>query len=158
MTLITVHKAVAAVVRDNRELLVFKHPIAGVQIPKGTVEPDEGIQAATMRELAEESGLKYTDDPQIIGTWERIVGGGPTEDGPLEINLWHISILQAEGDHPDTWAHRATGSPAEEGLIFEFFWVPIDQGLADKLDPLFSPTAEIIQAHFQNSPSPKSSA
>ena len=37
-----VHKAVAAVDRDQgreSELLVFRHPLAGVQLPKGTVEP-----------------------------------------------------------------------------------------------------------------------
>lgn len=37
-----VHKAVAAVVRDygkGSELLVFRCPLAGVQLPKGAVEP-----------------------------------------------------------------------------------------------------------------------
>ena len=44
-----VHKAVAAVVRDygrGSELLVFRHPLAGVQLPKGTVEPEEAYAAA----------------------------------------------------------------------------------------------------------------
>lgn len=44
-----VHKAVAAVVRDRglgSELLVFRHPLAGMQLPKGTVEPGEAYAAA----------------------------------------------------------------------------------------------------------------
>lgn len=142
-----IHKAVAAVIRDTdraSELLVFRHPVAGVQIPKGTVEGDETIEAATLRELKEESGLELSIVPNFIGTWERIVGGGPDENGPLEINIWHISILKPGFNLPKEWSHHATGSPAEEGLIFDFFWEPIDNTLSERLDPLFAPTVDMI--------------
>ena len=71
-----VRKAVAVVLRPRdqaTEVLVFRHPLAGVQIPKGTVEEDETIEAATLRELKEESGLVLDGEPQFIGTWERVV-------------------------------------------------------------------------------------
>ena len=67
-----VHKAVAAVVRDygrGSELLVFRHPFAGVQLPKGTVEPKEAYAAAALRELHEDSGLHLALKPQPIGIW-----------------------------------------------------------------------------------------
>ncbi len=53
-------KVAAFVTRDegeSRELLVFRHPTAGVQLPAGTVEPGETVEAAVLREVAEETGL-----------------------------------------------------------------------------------------------------
>ncbi len=43
------------------ELLLFKHPYAGVQIPAGTVEPGETPGAAARREVAEETGLQVPE-------------------------------------------------------------------------------------------------
>ena len=40
-----------------RELLVFRHPSAGVQLPTGTVEAGEDVEAALWREVREETGL-----------------------------------------------------------------------------------------------------
>jgi 8-oxo-dGTP pyrophosphatase MutT (NUDIX family) len=42
---------------DAAELLVFRHETAGIQLPAGTVEPDEPFVAAALRELAEETGV-----------------------------------------------------------------------------------------------------
>ncbi len=39
------------------ELLVFQHPSAGVQLPAGTVDPEEDYEVAVFREVAEETGL-----------------------------------------------------------------------------------------------------
>jgi 8-oxo-dGTP pyrophosphatase MutT (NUDIX family) len=39
------------------ELLVFKHPTAGVQLPAGTVETGELPESAVTREVLEETGL-----------------------------------------------------------------------------------------------------
>ena len=78
-----VHKAVVAVVRDQgrgSELLVFRHPLAGVQLPKGTVEPGEAYAAAALRELHEESGLDLALKPQPIGIWHRRMGAGANKD------------------------------------------------------------------------------
>jgi NADH pyrophosphatase NudC (nudix superfamily) len=62
------HKVMAYVVRqsaDGRQLLVFEQDRdaeAGVQVPAGTVEDGEPIEAALWRELMEESGLQV---PQV---------------------------------------------------------------------------------------------
>lgn len=132
----TVKKAVAVVLRSGKhvlEVLVFRHPSAGVQIPKGTMENFETVEAAALRELEEESGLVLETQPMIIGTWNRTVKGGPNEDGPPEINQWIVTIMKADDHLPDQWLHHATGSPAEDGLAFEFFWLPIDETLTHNL-------------------------
>ena len=57
------HKVLAYITRERdgrRELLTFTHrdhPEAGVQVPAGTVEPGQAIEAALFREIREESGL-----------------------------------------------------------------------------------------------------
>jgi ADP-ribose pyrophosphatase YjhB (NUDIX family) len=57
----TVHKIAAFVTRregPERELLVFRHPSAGIQLPAGTVEAGEAIEVAALREVREETGLR----------------------------------------------------------------------------------------------------
>lgn len=42
---------------NGTELLLFRHPFAGNQIPAGTVEENETAEQAALRETAEETGL-----------------------------------------------------------------------------------------------------
>jgi 8-oxo-dGTP pyrophosphatase MutT (NUDIX family) len=59
----TVEKVSAFVTKDGDlgpELLVFRHPLAGIQVPAGTVEFGETAEEAVVREVAEESGIKQT--------------------------------------------------------------------------------------------------
>ncbi len=58
----TIEKVSAFITRETaagRELLVFAHPdpLAGIQVPAGTVDPDEAPGHAVLRETWEESGL-----------------------------------------------------------------------------------------------------
>lgn len=55
-----IEKVSAFIVRkknEKPELLVFSHPSAGIQIPAGTVEENESLEAALFREIKEETGL-----------------------------------------------------------------------------------------------------
>lgn len=57
----TVHKVTAFITREQngtRELLVFQHPNAGIQLPAGTVEHGENIETAVVREAQEETGIQ----------------------------------------------------------------------------------------------------
>ena len=68
-----VQKVTAFIVREKdgiKELLVFKHPTAGVQIPAGTVEEGEDIEAAVKREAYEETGLQFVKIENYLGCFE----------------------------------------------------------------------------------------
>ncbi|MBA3530518.1 MAG: NUDIX domain-containing protein [Ardenticatenales bacterium] len=52
----TLHKVTAFVTRGD-DLLLFRHPHAGIQLPAGTVEEGETPEEAVLREVAEETGL-----------------------------------------------------------------------------------------------------
>ena len=137
-----IDKAVALVVRPSdrgRELLVFRHPLAGLQVPKGTVEPGEPTADAVLRELHEESGLAFECRPRAIGHWDRVLEGG-------EVHRWHLFLIDAPDGFADEWTHEATGSVEEEGLDFAFHWLPLDAGLPGSLEPLFAPCAEALLA------------
>ena len=43
---------------NGTDLLLFRHPYAGIQIPAGTVEPGETPEQAVLREVSEETGLE----------------------------------------------------------------------------------------------------
>jgi len=68
-----IQKVTAFIVRERngvKELLVFKHPTAGVQIPAGTVEEGEDIEAAVIRETYEETGLRFVEIENYLGCFE----------------------------------------------------------------------------------------
>ena len=68
-----IQKVTAFIVRERegvKELLVFKHPTAGVQIPAGTVEKNEDIETAVTREVYEETGLQLVEIENYLGCFE----------------------------------------------------------------------------------------
>lgn len=57
----TIQKVTAFVTRvvgGRTELLLMEHPMAGIQLPAGTVELGEPVEAAVLREVAEETGVE----------------------------------------------------------------------------------------------------
>jgi 8-oxo-dGTP pyrophosphatase MutT (NUDIX family) len=123
-----IHKSAVCVVRHGAhgpELLVFRHPVAGTQLPKGSVEPGERPEDAARRELEEESGIVTTAEVAEVGRHVFEVGAGPSEDGPRELHLWHTFLVAAGERLRHEWVHEATGGGAEQGLRFEYFWLPI---------------------------------
>lgn len=74
---IAVEKVTAFVTREcsgAKELLVFKHPSAGVQIPAGTVEDGESLETGVMREVYEETGLKRVKIEKCLGCIQNELG------------------------------------------------------------------------------------
>jgi 8-oxo-dGTP pyrophosphatase MutT (NUDIX family) len=69
----------------GEELLLFEHPHAGIQIPAGTIEPDETPEAAVLREATEETGLTaYTTceplghQDDVLPQHQRVTGRATT--------------------------------------------------------------------------------
>ena len=74
-----VQKVTAFIVRERngvKELLVFKHPTGGVQIPAGTVEGGEDLETAVKREAYEETGLRAVEIEAYLGCFENELGEG----------------------------------------------------------------------------------
>ena len=93
------------------EVLVFRHPLAGVQLVKGTREAGESIEGGALRELEEESGISAATVVLDLGSSSAIASG----------QLWHF--LQVEtGPLPSGWTHRTAD---DGGHLFEFFWWPL---------------------------------
>jgi 8-oxo-dGTP pyrophosphatase MutT (NUDIX family) len=57
-----------------RHLLVFQHPLAGLQLPAGTVEPDEPPAEAAAREVGEETGIRVDEGEQLDDERRRLGG------------------------------------------------------------------------------------
>ncbi|NIM94653.1 MAG: NUDIX domain-containing protein [Anaerolineales bacterium] len=116
-------KVIAYITYENY-LLVFshtQHPEAGIQVPAGTVEPDESPQEAVLREAREETGLEELRIRSFLGTREvdrREFGGVGIE----ERYFFHLEYL---GKSPQRWRHfEMDPSEGPPGPIeFEFFWV-----------------------------------
>jgi 8-oxo-dGTP pyrophosphatase MutT (NUDIX family) len=65
-----VEKVTAFVTRESQgdfELLLLEHPFCGIQIPAGTIEPDEDPETAVRREVIEETGLENLIVRQYLG-------------------------------------------------------------------------------------------
>jgi len=45
---------------SGAKILAFRHPSAGCQLVKGTVEDGESLEAAAVREMLEEGGITVT--------------------------------------------------------------------------------------------------
>ncbi|WP_432767542.1 NUDIX domain-containing protein [Pseudomonas frederiksbergensis] len=51
-------------------ILLFRHPIAGVQLVKGTIEIGETPAQTALRELSEESGIEAASVVSDMGCWD----------------------------------------------------------------------------------------
>lgn len=116
--------------RDGAQLLVFRGPgHDGLQVPKGTVETNEPLDAALRREVAEESGLSIDDARRVASdVWTRRVG-------PLTKYVRHFYHADID-ESRDQWNHVVTGHGEESGETFEYFWVdlPTTEPFALSLD------------------------
>ena len=104
-------------------LLVFEHGnelAAGLQVPAGTVEPGEPLEAAVWRELAEESGLQ---PPQV-----RLVTRLARTPQPEWDVVRHIYLFQAIAGLPLSWQHVVAGAGVDQGMLFNYRW----DALADR--------------------------
>lgn len=115
------------------ELLVFDHvdmPEAGTQVPAGGVESGEGLEAAVLREVAEETGLLTATVVRRIAVEDK---PHPDSGLPRRTSFFYV---QAPADTLDAWEHQVHGEGEDDGLTFacRFLSLPLTQPLADGQD------------------------
>jgi 8-oxo-dGTP pyrophosphatase MutT (NUDIX family) len=105
-------------------ILLFRHPQAGVQLVKGTIEKGETPGQAALRELAEESGISAATVEDDLGCWESGHHG----------QIWSFHLCQTVGPLPEQWSHQTLD---DHGHLFEFFWASLDHLPYDDCHPVF---------------------
>ncbi len=117
---------VTRLIEGKAEILLIEHPMAGRQLPAGTVELNESVEAAVIRETAEETGLERVqivsklgqialelpDNERIITRVTKLfdspasdassVGGfGLTRGSPVKVQRLHGSFAEVISDPLD---------------------------------------------------------
>ncbi len=59
---------ITRMIHGQENLLLFKHPYAGIQIPAGTVKNSEIVEEAALREAKEETNISEFTSIELIGT------------------------------------------------------------------------------------------
>ena len=129
------NKACPLVIRinnDHIEFLAFKHPLAGNQIVKGTIERGESLEAACERELKEESGLtgKVVSN---LGSW----------DTGFEGQVWGFCEIELDKAAEENWEHYCLD---DNGHTFRFFWQALDSQLDENWHPIFKGAIEYVKS------------
>jgi 8-oxo-dGTP pyrophosphatase MutT (NUDIX family) len=119
-------KVTSFVVRPGpREVLLLRHPFAGIQFPAGAVEPGEAPEAAAVRVALEQTGFEQLGWATPAGvTVEEVVGGG-----------WMVADTTPVFFRPDersnTWAILRRGvsvtSEREQGGFVQVTYEEVDR-------------------------------
>ncbi len=107
---------------EKNEVLVFDHrndPEVNPQVPAGTVDTDEAPEKAVLREILEESGLIFSKHNQYLGCFEYF------RDDIQELHQRHVYTFVSE-NLPDKWEHLVSGGGEDQGLIFDYYWLKIE--------------------------------
>lgn len=114
----------------NRKLLVFRRrdePQRGVQVPSGTVDAGEAVEAAALREAVEETGQSGLEMVAQVGEADYVYDRPARGERPRrhELHHRHFFLLRPTAILPERWSHFADHS------WFEYEW--IDLARADEL-------------------------
>ncbi|WP_308638414.1 NUDIX domain-containing protein [Paenibacillus silvisoli] len=94
--------------RDSgTELLLFRHPKAGIQLPAGTVELDETYEQAALREAFEETGLSEFQASHYIGKQDTTLSGE-------HIIYRHAKVYSRPDLSSSSWAEIRRGITVQE--------------------------------------------
>lgn len=105
-------------------ILLFRHPLAGVQLVKGTIEPGETPAQAALRELSEESGIDAATVVCDLGCWSA---------GHLD-QVWSFQRCEAHVPLSEQWTHQTLD---DHGHAFSFFWAPLNDLPLAHCHPVF---------------------
>nr|WP_314370370.1 NUDIX domain-containing protein [uncultured Acinetobacter sp.] len=128
-------KVVPVILRQQKqvlEILAFRHPLAGSQLVKGTIEQGEKYDEAAIRELYEEAGLTAEPNPKLMGSFM------------LKSNQqdWYFYLCETLAELLEIWVHHCHDGG---GLNFEFFWFPLHQKPREDWDETFQEALSFLK-------------
>ena len=131
-------KACPVVFQDSAasKMMVFRHPSAGIQLVKGTIEPGERLSDAALRELREESGIADAVVCRDLGLW---VAG-------FDRQIWSIQLCATARSLPEYWNHHC---PDDGGIELLFFWHDLDADPSEDWHPVFCRALEFIRSRMR---------
>ena len=127
-------KACPVVFRDSsmRHILAFEHPVAGVQLVKGGIEPGEDPPTAALRELEEEAGIADTAIARDLGTWSSGHNG----------QVWSLQLCTFTPRLPERWVHHCMD---DGGHDLKFIWHDLMSEAGEKWRPHYRRALEAIR-------------
>jgi 8-oxo-dGTP pyrophosphatase MutT (NUDIX family) len=128
------------------KIMAFRHPSAGIQLVKGSIEPGEHPADAALRELREESGIANAAVCQDLGLWDA------QHDG----QIWSFQLCSTSQSLPESWNHRCED---DGGLDLHFFWHDLNCEPSEHWHPVFRRALEFIRSSLKrttDSPTPTS--
>jgi ADP-ribose pyrophosphatase YjhB (NUDIX family) len=135
---------VLAYVVQNDQLLVVEHvdfPECGQQIPGGTVEKDESLEEAVIREVTEETGLRQLDIKAFLGQQDYC----KSEE---VLHKRYFYLITAKDKTANSWYHNEIyPSEGQEELIrFRLVWQSLNATyeLADSHDHYLSKVKQLF--------------
>jgi 8-oxo-dGTP pyrophosphatase MutT (NUDIX family) len=126
----TIRKAFAYITHGDR-LLIFSHPHypeAGLQVPAGTMRPEESPEEAVLREAWEETGIEGLRIERFLGEHEleRTTDAEAGRDGERQLHHRFFFHLKFEGEPLERWQHYELHDGLRAPTLFDLFWVPLD--------------------------------
>lgn len=131
-------KACAVVLRGApgaTQILAFRHPLAGLQLVKGTINPNEDAAQAAVRELQEEAGL-VTQSGAFLGVWA----------SGYKNQVWSFHICHPITPPPEAWEHHCAD---DGGHLFSFFWHTLSEPPSNDWHPIFVGALEFVRGALQ---------
>lgn len=121
---------------NKAEILLFRHPLAEVQLVKGTLEVNETPLSAALRELHEESGINNVRKLDALGSWE----------SGFQHQLWYFFVC-----HVDRLAERWSYHTNDDGgHWFEFFWCDLDKVCTLPMHTVFQSAIKELRRRLAN--------
>lgn len=108
--------------QNRRQVLVFDHcafPEVSPQVVGGSVDPNEDIEDAVIREVFEESGL-VLENPKRIGEFEFF------KESTQELQNRNVFAFLTTS-LAESWTHIVSGGDEDKGLEFYFYWMDINE-------------------------------
>lgn len=127
-------KACAIVLRGPagaRQILAFRHPLAGFQLVKGSINPNEDASQAATRELREEAGI-IADSGAFLGVW----ASGHNDQ------VWSFHVCRPTTPPPETWDHFCAD---DGGHHFSFFWHTLSEPPSEEWHAIFVGALEFVR-------------